>query len=207
MPSSTFFRLPAEKQKKLLSCAMEEFARVPYPEASINQIVRASGISRGGFYLYFTSKEDLFLYLLSHYAQQFIQILSELLDARQGALLPAFTALFDQVQDLLRAPERSPDAALTLAVLRRNAGLGCGAFQGRALGQALAGQLLPHIDLQSLQLECREDQEDMLHILLHTAGPLLYEGLLADDPSPVRARYQNCLRILARGMVKPRSPQ
>ena len=125
----------------------------------------------------------------------------------RGALLPAFTALFDQVQDLLRAPERSPDAALTLAVLRRNAGLGCGAFQGRALGQALAGQLLPHIDLQSLQLECREDQEDMLHILLHTAGPLLYEGLLADDPSPVRARYQNCLRILARGMVKPRSPQ
>ena len=207
MPHSTFFHLPAEKREKLLTCAMEEFARVPYPDASINRIVRASGISRGGFYLYFIDKEDLFTYLLSQYAQRFIQLLSGLLDAHQGALFPAFESLFDQVQALFRSPQSGRGDALALEVLRQNAGLHCFMFHGRVSSRDLAEQILPHIDFQSLWLEHREDQEDMLHILLHTAGPLLYEGLLAEDPAPVRARYRDRLRILARGMEKPRSPQ
>lgn len=45
MPSKTFFHLPAEKRERLLLAAEEEFARVPYAEASINRMIRAAGDS------------------------------------------------------------------------------------------------------------------------------------------------------------------
>ena len=64
MPSKTFFHLPAEKRERLLLAAEEEFARVPYAEASINRMIRAAGIPRGSFYMYFRDKEELFHYLL-----------------------------------------------------------------------------------------------------------------------------------------------
>src|SRR5699024_942868 len=48
----------------------KEFARVPFAEASIANIVRESGISRGSFYQYFEDKEDVFFYLLNEQAQK-----------------------------------------------------------------------------------------------------------------------------------------
>ena len=56
MPSNTFFRLPEEKRQRLLDAAWEEFSRVSFADASINQIIRAANISRGSFYQYFTDK-------------------------------------------------------------------------------------------------------------------------------------------------------
>lgn len=49
----------AEKRERLLLAAEEEFARVPYAEASINRMIRAAGIPRGSFYMYFRDKEEL----------------------------------------------------------------------------------------------------------------------------------------------------
>lgn len=70
MPSSTFFRLPPEKQEKLLCAARKEFARVPFADASINRIIQEADISRGSFYMYFRDKGELFFYLLDLYAHQ-----------------------------------------------------------------------------------------------------------------------------------------
>ena len=56
MPSTTFYNLPAEKRERLLSAARAEFARAPYEEASVNRMIRAAGIPRGSFYMYFTDK-------------------------------------------------------------------------------------------------------------------------------------------------------
>ena len=53
MPSQTFLNLDSNKQKKLLDAAMNEFSRVSYTDASINQIIQNAGISRGSFYTYF----------------------------------------------------------------------------------------------------------------------------------------------------------
>lgn len=62
MPTQTFFHLPEEKQQRLLEAARVEFSRVPLNEASIAQIVKLAGISRGSFYQYFEDKEDLYFY-------------------------------------------------------------------------------------------------------------------------------------------------
>lgn len=65
MPKDTFFNLPEDKREKILDAAMTEFEENSYENASINQIVSNSGISKGSFYQYFKDKKDLYKYILS----------------------------------------------------------------------------------------------------------------------------------------------
>ena len=65
MPTSTFFHLPVEKQKRLLEAARIEFSRTSLQDASIANIVKIAEIPRGSFYQYFKDKEDLYFYYFS----------------------------------------------------------------------------------------------------------------------------------------------
>jgi len=67
MPSSTFFNLPLDKQKKIINAAQLEFSNHPYSEVSINKIIKNAEISRGSFYVYFADKYDLLDFLLSQF--------------------------------------------------------------------------------------------------------------------------------------------
>ncbi|MBU5437278.1 TetR/AcrR family transcriptional regulator [Tissierella sp. MSJ-40] len=49
------------KKKKILQYAFDLFAEKGYSETSMDDIVRATGISKGGIYYYFNSKEEIFL--------------------------------------------------------------------------------------------------------------------------------------------------
>ncbi|MGD9910174.1 MAG: TetR/AcrR family transcriptional regulator [Candidatus Izemoplasmatales bacterium] len=60
MPTQTFFNLPKEKQNSIHLAAMNEFSKVEFSKASINQIIKDAGIPRGSFYMYFEDKYDLF---------------------------------------------------------------------------------------------------------------------------------------------------
>lgn len=106
MPSSTFFRLPPEKQEKLLCAARKEFARVPFADASINRIIQEADISRGSFYMYFRDKGELFFYLLDLYAHQLEAPALSALRSRGGNPFPALLDLFDQLQAYYRLPQR-----------------------------------------------------------------------------------------------------
>lgn len=64
MPTSTFNNLSDEKKGRLLDAALQEFSIRTFSQASINQIVRNAGISKGSFYQYFKDKEDLYLYVV-----------------------------------------------------------------------------------------------------------------------------------------------
>ena len=58
-PKETFVKLPEEKKDKIIKAAKKEFARVPFEQTSIKNIVEDADIARGSFYQYFESKEDL----------------------------------------------------------------------------------------------------------------------------------------------------
>lgn len=47
-----------EKKKHVLSCGVRLFARKGYHKTSIEEIAKEAGISKGAFYLYFSSKES-----------------------------------------------------------------------------------------------------------------------------------------------------
>ena len=63
MPTATFLRLSASKQKRIIDAAVKEFSVRNVQEGKLSNIVKDAGISRGSLYQYFPSKEDLYNYL------------------------------------------------------------------------------------------------------------------------------------------------
>lgn len=53
-----------EKRNELLEAALDEFSLKKYEDASLNNIIKNAGISKGTFYYHFKDKQDLYLNLL-----------------------------------------------------------------------------------------------------------------------------------------------
>lgn len=106
MPTETFLRLPAEKQERIVQAAMEEFARASFAHASINQIVKASAISRGSFYQYFTDKEDIYQYILSLIRAEKLDVYNK--DAPQGQTGGIFAPLMAALPAIFQWAEQNP---------------------------------------------------------------------------------------------------
>ena len=202
MPTETFFRLPEAKRETLLCCARQEFARVPYPDASINRIIHAAGIPRGSFYMYFEDKSDLFLYLMDRFADAFTVTVCQQLEEAKGDLFQAFRRLFDLLWERCSDHCREGSAAEIITILRRNAGMPHTMAMGQRYSRRFLSQILPRLDHSILALEGKADLENGLRILLSVTLPLLCDGVLAEDPEPIRTRYQSYLTILERGMLR-----
>lgn len=65
MPKETFFNLPPEKRAKIEEAAIREFVEYSFDNASVNRIVKGSGIPKGSFYQYFEDKKDLYKHIMS----------------------------------------------------------------------------------------------------------------------------------------------
>ncbi|MGP4062907.1 TetR/AcrR family transcriptional regulator [Halobacillus sp. H74] len=94
MPKQTFYNLPEDKQQALLEASRIEFSRAPLHEASISNIIKMCGISRGSFYQYFEDKEDAFYYLLKEHSKQRQEMFIEFLKESEGDIFAATTRLF-----------------------------------------------------------------------------------------------------------------
>lgn len=64
MAFPTFYNLPAEKRKRIVESALDEFSSFHYDKTSVNRIIRNAGIAKGSFYQYFENKDDLYAYCL-----------------------------------------------------------------------------------------------------------------------------------------------
>lgn len=73
MPRPRFEKLSAERREAILHAAAEEFAAHGYDGASYNHIIEAAGISKGAAYYYFDDKEDLYLTVVGHVLQDFME--------------------------------------------------------------------------------------------------------------------------------------
>ncbi len=91
MATERFEKLSDDKKRRILTAAREEFARVPYEEASINQIIKNAGISRGSFYTYFEDKNDLLQYVFSEDEEESRRFFRELVLENNGDFWKAIT--------------------------------------------------------------------------------------------------------------------
>jgi AcrR family transcriptional regulator len=67
-------------RQRLLEAAEQVFAALGYHEASIVKITEAAGVSQGTFYLYFTSKKDVFDELVQDLNRRVRRAMSEAAD-------------------------------------------------------------------------------------------------------------------------------
>ena len=70
-------RRPVARRQQLLDAAAWTFARKGYRAASISDIIDRAGVARGTFYLYFDSKEQVFLAILEDFHERIERMLAE----------------------------------------------------------------------------------------------------------------------------------
>lgn len=63
---SMFNNLKIEKQELIINAAIKEFVQDGFEKASTNKIVKGANISKGSLFNYFTSKKDLYVYLIDY---------------------------------------------------------------------------------------------------------------------------------------------
>ncbi len=58
-----FFKLPLEKQRRIINAAYKVFSENSYKKAPMSEIADRSGISKALLFHYFTNKKELYMYL------------------------------------------------------------------------------------------------------------------------------------------------
>lgn len=106
-PKPTFLNLSEEKRRRIVQAALSEFAEKGYSKASVNAIVKATGIAKGSLYQYFHSKEQLFLYLFEDFLAHVKQAVKYAVDeSGDGQFFEQIAAVFAAGQ---RFVETYPD--------------------------------------------------------------------------------------------------
>ena len=202
MPSTTFYNLPAEKRERLLSAARAEFARAPYEEASVNRMIRAAGIPRGSFYMYFTDKEELFRFLMETYSGMLSDWMGAQLAQNGGDLFAAFLALFDFIQ----ANRESVPFQELAAILHRNRQMQPGLLLEGLRPGAVLERLRPQVDLSRLDLRAETDLADLFRLLAISTLGALTAGCAGGGQAEQREHLERVFSLLQRGAAAKPAP-
>lgn len=81
------------KRQKIIDAAEILLVKGMFPLPSVNQIIAKAGVAKGTVYLYFSSKEEIYLSLLAQYFDGFTSGFIELLEqSKQDELIDNFSA-------------------------------------------------------------------------------------------------------------------
>lgn len=111
MPKQTFYKLPQEKQERILAAAKREFTQARYSDASINRIIREAGIPRGSFYQYFDDKEDIFLYFLRDYKRDIFAGFFKVIRELSGDFMKALETF---INDIIEESDAGPGRGIRM---------------------------------------------------------------------------------------------
>ena len=202
MPTSTFFNLRPEKQERLLTAAAREFAAQPFHEASINSMIRAAGIPRGSFYMYFRDKEELFQYLVRESTEPLLLAFRELLTRSGGDLFNAIPGLCEYLRSH-KADRGLGGMGMLSAIVERNGGLQKSSLIDFLDTQAVLAQLAAAVNPDLLDIWEASDLERIVRTVLTVALPLIYDAVHTETAES-REELSKTLEILRRGMgAKP----
>lgn len=106
MPTKRFYRLSEEKRRIIQEAALHEFARVPFDKASINQIIKEAGISRGSFYTYFEDKWDVLSCIFEESRRVIVTTMQQEMESTGGDIWKMLETVLKKVITLSSGPER-----------------------------------------------------------------------------------------------------
>ncbi len=86
-----FENIDKEKKERILSVALKEFSDNGYVKANTNIVCKNSEISKGLLFHYFTSKKNLFSYILNDVMREMMQRLNEYMPKEQMDLFDLIT--------------------------------------------------------------------------------------------------------------------
>lgn len=110
-------KYPEVTVQKILDAAERSFIEKGYDQTSLQDIITATGLSKGAIYHHFTSKEDIFYYVCDRIGQRNAEVLSKVRDD------PALNGL-DKLRAIFKAslqPERQAKMFCMMPYLMDNA--------------------------------------------------------------------------------------
>ena len=193
MPSQTFLNLDSNKQKKLLDAAMNEFSRVSYTDASINQIIQNAGISRGSFYTYFIDKDDLFSYLLDLNKKRVFDLTKKVFVSCEGDVRTSFLMLYDVFTKEIEEH--------MLARFLKNIFIYFNFYREKfeRPGHALFLYVKDSISTKNIR---SDDLEFIFHLFMHNLFVSITEAVKNNNISGIREQYESKINILCYGIYK-----
>jgi AcrR family transcriptional regulator len=99
---------PAGKRERILAAALRLFANQPYQDVTMDRVAESAGVAKGTLYLYFPSKEALYLGILSDGLESISKRYQATVDPRAGIAerlrraIDVSIQFYDERRDLLR---------------------------------------------------------------------------------------------------------
>src|ERR1700722_7359108 len=77
-------RRKAERPKEILEAAFEEFSRSGYAATALDQVAERAGVTKGTIYVYFESKEHLFISMVREVTKATLDRVQDMFERHEG---------------------------------------------------------------------------------------------------------------------------
>src|SRR5579864_8386623 len=85
MQVDTRRRRKAERPKEILEAAFEEFSRNGYAATTLDQVAERAGVTKGTIYVYFESKEHLFISMVRELTKATLDTVLDMFEKHEGS--------------------------------------------------------------------------------------------------------------------------
>jgi AcrR family transcriptional regulator len=186
------------KRRQILTGAREVFLARGFDGASMGEIAKVAGVSKGTLYVYFDSKESLFEALTTEEKQGLAEVLFKL-DADDPDVRKVLTKLGDTYLRRMGTPEHISSVRMVIGAAEKFPRLGQ-AFYEAGPCQGIA-RLKAYLDLQTKagRLSIDDTEVAAQHFLDLCVSSLLRRMLFAAGEPPtdaeIRRNVENAMRV------------
>jgi len=185
----------SETRERILKAAATRFRRQGYVETSVNQVMRDAGLTHGGFYAHFPSKDGLFAEAVRHATDESGDWLETQIEGLDGAAwVEAWVDAYLSDAHCKHAERGCPIPSLMPEVVRAGSGA-CKAFAA-GLDRRL-DRLCPRLPFDRDEAERRA-----MSAYAHMAGAVMLSRTL-DPESSARLR-RDVARVVKELLLGPR---
>ena len=198
MPTKTFLNLPKSKQNSIIESAKKEFSNVLFKDSSINNIIKMAKISRGSFYMYFESKEDIYFYILKDYKEKYKKLVHDNLLETNGDIILSLKNIFKHIIN----SNYSVDMTNFLKKVFQNMHY---FDEKKLMFDDIKSSSLDILELINKELFITKNEEEIkcfLRLLFHITMPSLVNVFMSNEKNLIYKNYCLELDILKRGFYR-----
>jgi AcrR family transcriptional regulator len=185
------------KRRQIVEGARQVFMAQGFDAASMNEIARAAGVSKGTLYVYFQNKEELFEAIVGHECREQGERIFTL-DADDRDVEGVLTRLGLALVEFVCRPERAPKLRAVIAISERMPELGRQFYEtGPAFGLA---QLTAYLKAQvAAGVLAVDDCEVAAAQFIDSCSATLFKPVLFNcGKTPTQAQIAHVVKIAVR---------
>ncbi len=200
MPTQTFLNLPKNKQDIILEASIKEFKRVLLNDASINKIIKDANISRGSFYTYFKDINDLYIYSLSKYQDNFYKLVKDAVNKTDGDLLETTKIVYEKIiENSIKEKTTYKNIFLNMnySISVRNQ------IEYDLDNKYRLIELIGKIKKEKLNIKTEEELFYIIDIIIGIVLHGLIEIFISDkDPEIIKQKLNSQIKLIEKGIYK-----